>query len=108
MSLARQRVAVTAAAVQTTEAFAHASTLAALAGAAVACRALPPKLNGVVQVLAKTSIMRMCSACVSLQSHLSTGSRTKPGSCCHQSAELCVCSVYISSLVIKKQAWALP
>lgn len=50
MYLARQRVANTAAAVQATEAFAHASTLAALAGAAVACRTLPPKLNGVVQV----------------------------------------------------------
>ncbi len=48
--LARQRVANTAAAVQAAEAFAHASALAALAGAAVACRALPPKLNGVVQV----------------------------------------------------------
>ena len=48
--LARQRVIATAAAVQASEAFAHASTLAALAGAAVACRALPPKLNGVVQV----------------------------------------------------------
>ena len=50
MYLARQRVVNTAAAVQASEAFAHASTLAALAGAAVACRALPPKLNGVVQV----------------------------------------------------------
>ena len=50
MYLARQRVANTAAAVQASEAFAHASTLAALAGAAVTCRALPPKLNGVVQV----------------------------------------------------------
>ncbi len=39
-----------AAVVQAAEAFTHASTLAALACAAVACRVLPPKLNGVVQV----------------------------------------------------------
>ena len=58
MYLARQRVANTAAAVQAFEAFTHASTLAALAGAAVACGALPPKLNGIVQVCVKVPLSR--------------------------------------------------